>query len=81
MTKKQPTQNAYLVNGYVVVLEKLKNDRNGNPRYKAFITALEEVTAQKRTGAYTHVYTFQGSYAGERPSAEQIVAYHLSKED
>lgn len=79
MTKRISTQTAYLIGKQLVVLERITNDRNGNPRYKAYITDLEEVQQHKRTGAGVAVYTFQGSLAGERESAVEIAEHHISK--
>lgn len=48
MTKRHYQIDAFKIsterNNYVVTLEHLKNDRNGNPKYKAVIVFIEENT-------------------------------------
>lgn len=51
---------------YLVVLEGLKNDVNGNRRFKARIINLDHIT-------YAVVYTFKGHYLGEKGECEWIV--------
>ena len=52
---------------HLVILEKLKNDVNGNPRYKAIIVFLDSDCL------YNAVYTFKGHYCGDKGEAEFIV--------
>ena len=54
---------------HIVTLEKLKNDINGNPRYKAVIIFL----GSGDNNFYNAVYTFTGHYCGENDEAEYIV--------
>lgn len=58
---------------YLVVLEDLKNDVNGNRRYKARIINLNH------TYMYAAVYTFTGHCCGEQGECEWIVHCHESK--
>ena len=54
---------------YHVILERIKNDSNGNPRYSAFIST--------STGDIAYHYNFCGHYCGDVIEAEWIVKYHL----
>ena len=76
MIKRQNQIDAFSVStetrNYIVTLERLNNDRNGNPRYKAVIIFIEENT----TNYFNAVYTFTGHYCGERSEAEYIVKYY-----
>lgn len=78
MTKRQYQINAFSVTTntrhYIVTLERLNNDRNGNPRYKAVIIFPEENTKS----FFNAVYTFTGHYCGEYGEAEHIVKYYES---
>ena len=57
---------------YVVTLEHLKNDINGNPRYKAVIIFPE----QNEKSYYNAVYTFTGHYLNGFGEAKWIVEYY-----
>ena len=76
MIKRQNQIDAFSVStdtrDYIVTLERLNNDRNGNPRYKAVIIFTEDGA----TSYYNAVYTFTGHYRGERSEAEYIVKYY-----
>lgn len=76
MTKRNYQIDAFKIsterNNYVVTLEHLKNDRNGNPRYKAVIIFIEENTQFY----YNAVYTFSGHYLSGYGEAQWIVEYY-----
>ena len=76
MTKRQNQINSYKINternNYVVTLERLKNDRNGNPRYKAVLVVIEQDTEFY----YNAVYTFSGHYLCGYGEAQWIVEYY-----
>ena len=76
MIKRQNQIDAFSVStetrDYIVTLERLNNDRNGNPRYKAVIIFTEDGA----TSFYNAVYTFTGHYYGERKEAEYIVKHY-----
>ena len=76
MTKRQYQIDAFKINternNYVVTLERLKNDTNGNPRYKAVIIFVEENTESY----YNAVYTFTGHYLNGLGEAKWIVEYY-----
>lgn len=80
MTKRLNNVNIYkVVKGervFGVQLEYLKNDYNGNPRYKATVYALDNFNGQNWFG---YVYTFTGHYCGDLKEAEWIVDYHLKQ--
>ena len=59
---------------YLVCLEGLKNDVNGNRRYKARMINLGHPT-------YAIVYTFTGHCCGEQGECEWVVNYHESKKE
>lgn len=72
MTKRLDNLSTYKVDGelgsYLVTLEHLKNDRNGNGRYKANIIKLSD------SDYYcTRVYTFTTHYYGDLGEAEWVV--------
>ena len=76
MTKRQNQIESFSINtksrNYVVTLERLKNDRNGNPRYKAVIIFIEQCTEIYSTA----VYTFSGHYLCGYGEAQRIVEYY-----
>lgn len=76
MTKRQYQIDAFKINternNYVVTLEHLKNDINGNPRYKAVIVVIEKDTEFY----YNAVYTFSGHYLCGYGEAQWIVEYY-----
>lgn len=59
---------------YCVTMQRIKNNRDGNPRFKAYIT-----TIKLKTGVYlsntrnTVVYTFTGHYMSEEGEAKWIL--------
>ena len=55
---------------YIVSLERIENDRNGNGRYKAAIVSLDSTYLQ------TVTYTFTGHCCGLQGEAEFIVNHH-----
>jgi hypothetical protein len=75
--KRLDNQMAFIIskNGkmYVVILERINNDINGNPRYKAIITFNDFQECEK----VAYVYTFTGHYCGEKGEAEYILNRHL----
>lgn len=75
MVKQIDVQSAYLIDYYLITIERLKNDVNGNLRYKAFISNLSGVEASKEA----FVYTFTGHCSGEKQEAEWILNYHRKK--
>lgn len=56
---------------YIVMLEGLKNDRNGNRRYKATIATIP--TSFEHSSALVRVYTFTGHAQSETLEALWIV--------
>lgn len=74
MTKRLDNLSTYKVDGelgsYLVTLEHLKNDRNGNGRYKANIITLSNSIFDYYC---TRVYTFTTHYYGDLGEAEWIV--------
>ena len=76
MTKRQYQIDAFQIKtnrgNHIVTLEHLKNDRNGNPRYKAVIIFTEEETKEY----YNAVYSFTGHYLGRFEEAKWIVNYY-----
>lgn len=77
MTKQHNTQTTYLLNNYLITIERINNDVNGNPRFKAIITSLKGLNNDKHTLSY--VYTFKGHYDAEEGEADFILNYHLNK--
>lgn len=77
-TTRKNQENAFIIQGarnlYTVVLERKKNDVNGNPRYRAVVAVLDEV----KDGAYCFnaVYDFTGHYLDAEGEARWIVAYY-----
>ena len=57
---------------YIVTLERLKNDVNGAPRYKAVICFIEPNTKS----FYNAVYTFTGHYLSNYDEAHWIVEHY-----
>ena len=76
MTKRQNQIDSIIIEKegkkHLVTLERLKNDVNGNPRYKAVISFLEDGI----TSLYNAVYTFSGHYMGAKDEALWIVEYY-----
>lgn len=76
MTKRQYQIDAFQIStetrNYIVTLERLKNDVNGNGRYKAVIIFPE----QNEKSFYNAVYTFTGHYLNSFGEAEWIVNYY-----
>lgn len=76
MTKRQNQIDTFKIStekrDYVVTLEHLKNDSNGNPRYKAVIIFIEQCTEFY----YNAVYTFSGHYLCGYGEAQWIVEYY-----
>ena len=59
---------------YAVVIENIKNDTYGNPRYEARIVVLEIFGDAKREGYYyTARYRFSGHYLGVDGESKWIV--------
>lgn len=77
MTKRQNQIDVFRVNRenreYIVTLECLKNDANGNPRYKAVICFIDAAPAKS---FYNAVYTFTGHYLSRYDEAKWIVEYY-----
>lgn len=76
MTKRQYQIDVFQIStekrNYIVTLERLKNDVNGNGRYKAVIIFPE----QNEKSFYNAVYTFTGHYLNSFGEAERIVNYY-----
>ena len=74
MTKRLDNTSSYLVDGYAVVLTRIRNDVNGNPRYQAELIPLGTLNACQ----YSCVarYTFTGHYMADADEAKHIVEYH-----
>lgn len=76
MIKRQNQIDAFQIStekgNYIVTLERLKNDVNGNPRYKAVIICIEQNT----TIYYNATYTFTGHYLCAYGEAQWIVEYY-----
>ena len=77
MTKRQNPIDVFRVNieehEYIVTLERLKNDANGNGTYKAVICFIDPVPVRK---FYNAVYTFTGHYLSSYDEARWIVEYY-----
>lgn len=78
-TQRHTNESAYEVktdkSNYIVCLEGLKNDMNGNRRYKARIINLNHLYM------YAAVYTFTGHYCGEQGECEWVVNYHEKQKE
>ena len=76
MIKRQYQIDAFQIStekrNYIVTLEHLKNDVNGNGRYKAVIIFPE----QNEKSFYNAVYTFSEHYLGRLGEAKWIVEYY-----
>lgn len=76
MTKRQNQIDTFQITTekrtYIVTLERLKNDYNGNGRYKAVIIFIEP----NEKSFYNAVYTFTEHYCGRYGEAEWIVNYY-----
>ena len=76
---KRIESNAYVYtistdrHNYVVTLEGMKNDINGNRRYKATIAKLEPQAAAVVALPFVAVYTFTSRGEGTKKDAEFIV--------
>jgi len=84
MTKRLFNSDTYKVNtdrgDYAVVLERLKNDVNGNPRFEAYIVVLEVFGEHVSPEYYfTAHYRFSGHYMNAQDEAKWIV--HRYEED
>ena len=77
MTKRQNQIDVFRVSieerDYIVTLERLKNDANGNGRYKAVICFIESEPVKS---FYNAVYTFTGHYLSRYDEAQWIVEYY-----
>ena len=80
MTRQLATQSTHLVTTthgcYIVILQGIKNDANGNRRYKAYVVDQMHLATERKAAA--HVYTFTGGYRGEEDAAESIVYHHIN---
>ena len=56
---------------YIVTLERLNNDYNGNPRFKAILTK-----ADFDKSYYSKVYTFTGHFCGDEGEVDFIISYY-----
>lgn len=63
---------------YIVTLERIKNDVNGNGRYKATII---DIGSRTRHDYLTTVYTFTGHYRNDFDECIYIVCEHEMKEE
>lgn len=76
MTKRQNQIDVFKISteksDYIVTLERLKNDSNGNGRYKAVICFIESNVKS----FYNAVYTFTGHYFSEYDEAKWVVGYY-----
>ena len=75
---KQLTQyGSYNINGwfhdYIVVMERLHNDENGNPRWKATLVSKDE---KQQGSLYSAAYSFKGHFYNEKGEAAWIVSEH-----
>lgn len=79
MAKRRNQIDVYKINtqrnNYIVALEGLKNDINGNRRFKATII----VDSDMNQWLWNAVYTFTGHHLGEKGECEWIVD-HYEKE-
>lgn len=79
MTKRFDNKNTYLVERderkYAVTLSRIKNDVNGNPRFEALITDLEDLASGYST---TYTYRFSGHHMSNKNEAMWILVFrHL----
>ena len=78
MARQLNCVSTYLINyeGYsvAVTMEGLKNDYNGNRRFKAFLSVLSGrgLSLLKDGEALTRVYTFRGHCLSEKQEAERL---------
>ena len=73
MIKRLTNIETHNFGNYSVVLERIKNDVNGNPRYKAIIIRQNEAITS------SPVYTFGGHFMSEREEAEWILERYLEE--
>ena len=77
--KRNTNESVYEVktdkSNYLVCLEGLKNDVNGNRRYKARVINLNY------RYMYAAVYTFTVHCCGEQSECEWVVNYHENKKE
>lgn len=59
----------FKIGGYIVVLTRINNDINGNPRFEASITNIEKLI--------TRFYRFTGHFMGLRDEAQYILNYSM----
>lgn len=78
MTKRLNNTSSYLIDDYAVVLTRIHNDVNGNPRYQAELIPLGNLNACK----YSCVarYTFTGHYMADVDEARRIVEHHKKQQ-
>ena len=62
------------IDAYAVTLTRIRNDVNGNPRFQADITNLDDLANNRN--AMTARYTFTGHYMSEYDEAREIVRRH-----
>lgn len=74
MVRRLDNTSVYDINNYTVVLQRIKNNTYGTPRYKATIFYNGPDRGKSR-GAYN--YTFTGHYYAEAQEAEFILFEHL----
>ena len=74
MIRKLQAVETYHFGFYIVVLEGLKNDINGNRRFKATI-----IDRNATATSMSAVYTFTGHCMTEREEAEWVLNLHLDE--
>lgn len=67
MTKRQDMIGVYHINGYTVTIERLRNTRSGNARYRAVIIY---------ENGFNAVYTFSGHYYDMVDECRWVVKFH-----
>jgi hypothetical protein len=78
MTKKLQPLEVHHFAYYAVVLETIKNDNNGNKRFKATIIDCGE-NCMPNSRAEATVYTFTGHCMTNRQEAEWILQLYLDE--
>ena len=75
MTKQKSGVSTYRAEGkkgaYIVTLERLNNDYNGNPRFKAILTRADFDKCY-----YSKVYTFTGHFCGDDGEVDFIISHY-----
>lgn len=73
-TRRKTNKSAILIHDYIVIYERSKNDRNGNPRYNVEVIKTTDTTrSTEGTHAAVYCYTCGGYFAGPADLAQQAI--------